>query len=918
MSSMNKSPPEDKGSSPASQNKPSVGEPENHNELLNFTNLLQNLPYDDSVRTNNEKDNLDLLLQQYQTVLEKSNPASNHTASAASLFTDDESYTDNGKKSNHKISLDGKSCNSCARNKVKCVFVPDLGSCLECETLKIKCIFSPIRKRLIGDNSMDKNAINNEKQLKKTKSETNTSKVTSRYYTNFLQSLNSSASTPATSQISYEQATSPVGSNLTSSTTPYMYQQTHNQSPGAIPSAINGTSSFLHAQKSMPVQHPRSSFYVGLTSIYDINIINKVKLDNIDQIKISKNLSLRKVSSDVQFLLRDDYVSNETMAKDYREIDYVERLIYPNGKTLIDIFFKLVHPYFPILHERVFLEKYSRSYRELPVPLLSSIYSLSLQWWDFHPQLIGFPKPDAKIVEQLNSIAYRSYFEMIENPKLSLIQSGLLILLTRGERTNNWLLSSNLVALAEELGLGINCDDWKLPKWEKDLRKRLAWAVFSQDKWTSLIEGRISYLILGRNWLISLLKQDEFPVSSPAISSTDNTAGNMLIDMNLNNEDYHNATLLFQQKVSLSIIIGEIMDTFYTQGAMHVNNTIENVLKQAKPLQLKLREWYHSLPKQLSMNNFKSKKFNSNAALNLSYFAAEIALHRKIISTLKTDSPNELYSVCRAAAKTRLIASIEFLKELKNEHIFAFWYSNASGNIMSIGTFAALLYVTSPNKEEADYYKNLTRNYIWVLRIGSKTFDKFQNALNNIHLLLAQIPGLLNDEAPPKPQLPSQSSNADFRSMSQQNLFANGGSQQLLNQVSNMSPTIVQSMGSIRSQSTGGSFHTSPKNNDGSPMYVESPNVKHSPSVEQKLVNNGYSPNHQLRDSVDENYTSNTATQSVENTTATEQPSESLVSEDQHSDAVKESHSPSEKDQDIKAVEQEVVTEQADDQSSKG
>lgn len=43
-------------------------------------------------------------------------------------------------------------------------------------------------------------------------------------------------------------------------------------------------------------------------------------------------------------------------------------------------------------------------------------------------------------------------------------------------------------------------------------------------------------------------------------------------------------------------------------------------------------------------------------------------------------------------------------------------------------------------------FRDYVRNYTWVLKIGSKYFDKLSNALNNMHLLFAQIPGLLTDE----------------------------------------------------------------------------------------------------------------------------------------------------------------------------
>lgn len=700
---------------------------------------------------------------------------------------------------NTTISSMNRTCVSCIQNNWKCQWIPDSGKCAQCEGKQWKCELNtnansstPFQnsnpnynqgvkrnysissggepnmkhQKSTGDNFNNNNSNNNNNNLGDNNPKLNNNNAV---YSNFITSLYNSMSPGTATNNNNSHSSNPIHT-INSNTNNLRKEQTPSQT--AIP-------------------FPRSSFYVGPTSVYDINIINSIASDNMGRIPISSTSSLRKVSPNVHFLLRDDHDQSRHIRQE-QEADMVERLIYPHGRILVDIFFKLVHPFFPILHERVFLEKYARSYRELSAPLLASVYSLALQWWDFHPKLIGFPKPDNSVITTLNELAFTTFFRRIDKPKLSMVQAGLLILQCRMNQSDNWIICSNLVALAEELGLGVDCQDWKLPKWEKDLRKRLSWAVWSQDKWIALIEGRQSHLILGRNWLVNLLNKDDFPQDSPTIEIQNNSnhssaanissAGNSntgslgnldsqpgksdvhpmfpsmmmmdslsLIDMNLSREDFLTGASMFQQMVSLSIIVGEIMDTFYTQGAIHVTTSIEQVLKLAKPLQLKLREWYHSLPPQLSMGKFVPRKFNSNASLTLSYFAAEIALHRKIISTLhqnSSNSPKELVKICRMAAKTRLIAAIEFVRDLKHEHINSFWYANSTGDFMLIGSFAALLYVTAQSKEEVLIFKDLVRNYIWILRVGSKSFDKLKNVLDNIHRLLAQVPGLLTDEAP--------------------------------------------------------------------------------------------------------------------------------------------------------------------------
>ncbi|CEP62189.1 Dal81p LALA0_S04e09846g [Lachancea lanzarotensis] len=746
-----------------------------------------------STGNNDKQPNLDLLLQHYQELFSRSGGNNNGGNDGNSGNTTNRTGQDLAKASssvsppsnnntNTLATLEQKSvvvdkpCDHCRRRQIKCVRVPDLSNCVQCETKGIKCGYSKspathqasdtprdISKR----NRVDEN-VNVHELLKRTKPNNNNDASTENY-TDILLSLDQAANEKH-KRNSEKSSISGVG-NLSS---PYMMFDSPGQNEavkssantiqtGNSPSNLSTGTNYNNGQQKLPyvqppIQYPRSSFYVGPTSVFDINLVNQVKLDKIDQVQLSKTLALRKVAPDVQFLLRDD-LNQALYMKQEQEVDMVEKLVHPHGKILVDIFFKLIHPQFPILHERVFLEKYSRSYRELTAPLLAALYSLSLQWWDFHPQLVGFAKPD--VTEQLNQIALRTFFDVIERPKLSIIQTGLLILQCRSESSSNWAICSEVVALAEDLGLGVDCQDWRLPRWERGLRRRLAWAVWLEDKWTSMMEARHSHLILGRNWLVKMLTDEDFPATSPVISGssgashfnsqmlrdvTSPVSDRSMLDLSPTEEDFRNSKMMFQYMISLSIILGEVLDTFYTLGALQTVTKIEQVLKLAKPLQLKMREWYHSLPPQLSMNTLKERKFNSNASLTLSYFAVELTLHRKIITTLNSDTSPELVKVCRLAAKTRLVAAIEFIRDLKFEHINSFWYTCSTGNLTLIGTFSALLFVTAPSRQEAIIFRDSLRNYVWILRMNSKSFEKARHGLERIHMLLAQIPGLLTDE----------------------------------------------------------------------------------------------------------------------------------------------------------------------------
>lgn len=485
-------------------------------------------------------------------------------------------------------------------------------------------------------------------------------------------------------------------------------------------------------KKTLSLQYPKSSFYVGHTSVHDVRFFDTATLDNIGQCVLNKDAAMRRVAPDVLFTIRNDF-ADDLHSEFIANSDQVERIVAPHGLALIDLYFRIVHPAFPILHKRIFMEKYARTHREFSPPLLAAVYILALKWWNYEPQLASQPKPD---VEKLRRIALNSFSDLYEQPKLSVVQAGLLILQCSMERARSWILISHVISLAEELGLGMDCQTWRLPRWERALRRRLAWAVYIQDKWVALIEGRPSHIDESRQWLVRKISAEDFP-DRPQTDDSD-------VEGSLETE---NGRLLFMEMVRLSEIVSEILDTFFTMVAKRNLTDTAAILTRAKPIQIKLRDWHRGLPECLRMSNTKPRRLNSNGYLHLAYFAAEITLHRRIIRSLSDTLPDQIVSVCREAAKARLLAAIELVDTLKHEHIQAFWHSSAATNFALIGSFAALLYVTARDDSEKSFYREQLLNYRWILRVGCKGFDEMGLALDKLEEAISQVPGL-ND--PPK------------------------------------------------------------------------------------------------------------------------------------------------------------------------
>ena len=506
-------------------------------------------------------------------------------------------------------------------------------------------------------------------------------------------------------------------------------------------------------KRTLGLQDDRYSQYIGPTTDFEPSLINLSSFDPQDESLLSRG-TLRKVSDKETFLLLPDH---NTLGHEHvlHDVDAIEAVVAPHGRTLIDLYFRVVHPGFPIIQKHVFLEKYERSYREFSPPILAAVYILAINWWDHNEELNQQPRPN---VRELERLIRTSLADAMYRPKLSTVQAGLL--LSQRPEGDQWAPTAQLVAIGQELGLHLDCSNWKIPPWEKGLRKRLAWALFMQDKWGALVHGRPSH-IFSSNWGVKVLTPNDFPdVEWDEDESEDQF-------------EIERGRLLFMRVVHLSEILAEILETFYTLQAMQtVTNAgsqgTQLVLSLAKPIQLKLKEWYGGLPANLrldssSVNNFSPTRLSSIGYLHLAYFAAEITLHRRIIRSLASSGAaveNYVQHICRSAAKARLISAMDFVNRLTPSHLRGFWYFASKTNFALIGTFGSLLWATSPGREEAEWYRRRLGEYRWTLSVSCKPGES--KGLTEFAMTMLDISTGLLKQLPEKPSMSRSGSTADL------------------------------------------------------------------------------------------------------------------------------------------------------------
>ena len=463
-------------------------------------------------------------------------------------------------------------------------------------------------------------------------------------------------------------------------------------------------------KRTLGLQNQNHSQYVGASRGLEPNLLGKLSISGRSEVQNTFG-SLRRVSSTEAFLLLPD-PGTQGYEDELEDLDAIEAVVRPHGKALIDLYFRIVFPSFPILHKEVYLEKYSRSYREFSPPLLAAVYLLALQYWTYDDALSGATKPD---MEDLEKLARKALGDTIHRPKLSTVQAGLLLL--QHTDTDSAELTAQLVSVGYGLGLHLDASDWNIPDWEKGLRKRLGWGLYMQDKWGSLGSGRPS-LINSSNWVLQPVTNSDFPENA---AHEDDQAGSSEVEK---------GRILFSRMISLSEILADLLETFFTVRMTRLiasagNNGLSIILEKAKPVQLRLKEWFSSLPSCLSMDDTSIMKLSSVGYLRLAYVATEITLHRRIILALSPSTDPQLLQICRSVAHERFMFAIDFIQSLKPQHLSSFWYSASPQNFALIGVFGTLLLSTASKPQDKEFYKMKLREYRWTLKMNSEGGAKF-------------------------------------------------------------------------------------------------------------------------------------------------------------------------------------------------
>ncbi|KAH7118222.1 fungal-specific transcription factor domain-containing protein [Dactylonectria estremocensis] len=451
-------------------------------------------------------------------------------------------------------------------------------------------------------------------------------------------------------------------------------------------------------------------------------------------------------------------------------VDSIEGCVHPHGPSLVELFWRHVHPCYPIVSKDAFTLIYSQSYRNIPPALLAAVYLSATRWWTYDPELSIRSPPVATHLRKLLQTALPWSYH---RPKLCSIQAALLLLQCQPEdplnpdHTFQWGLTCQALAIGQCLGLHLDATNWTIPQWERNVRKRLSWALFMQDRWTALAYGRPVH-IHNDDWAVKDLTPADFAdydTDDSEADFTDYDTDDSEVTPGPGPDDDGRSIAAtgmtqFIQMVRLTKILSVVYSSFYTARTCREQDTVI-LFEKARPLFDMLTTWYHSIPPTLQMNIIYQRKLCFHGYLHFSYYGVAMTLLRRLIRSTALPprcTDDRVLSDIRQIALQTAQSAISFVTSLRPDHLEAFWYFTSPYLFSLLGSFTTLLLVTSLSSQERHFWQETLNSYLWNLRMMSKSHGPMQYAVNRLegailrgleHALAVNLNEPLNDKVSP-------------------------------------------------------------------------------------------------------------------------------------------------------------------------
>lgn len=380
-------------------------------------------------------------------------------------------------------------------------------------------------------------------------------------------------------------------------------------------------------------------------------------------------------------------------------------------RKLIDAYISVVHASFPILDLSLLREEPSPTF----IPFYGAVYTLS---HNFVSDLSPLCRQDIK---QWRDFLYQVLPIKARHPRLETLEAWLFFLqrypiIHRAPTTPGlWSEIGSLVGASHDLGINVDPTDWEIDQSQKSRRIRIAWALFTMDKWAALGLGRPSY-ISRDDWSVPMVIESDFPdIETTTCAKT-----------------------IFIAMAKLSVILAEVLHQFYTIRAQRKIQSmpVDDLLQLLSEFEERLDSFSRTVLAPLrvlaSSASSSGTLIDSSGTVELAHQTLEIVIYRAVLRHL----PAEASHPVRERARQSLARAVEFLSSLQVGRLRAYWWEPISRiNFAIIGSFMFSMRLTSVEEAEVAYWSVSIDQYRQLLELHSVGFEITRLAALRLGLL---------------------------------------------------------------------------------------------------------------------------------------------------------------------------------------
>ncbi|KAL7908462.1 hypothetical protein GGI35DRAFT_454221 [Trichoderma velutinum] len=470
----------------------------------------------------------------------------------------------------------------------------------------------------------------------------------------------------------------------------------------------------------------RCAYFLGRSSEQDGFLLDAFKYGilrdnfslsaNIAQVQSYSASSSKTGQSPIHFLLlrieHPDHVK-----RDKQQVsDAIEGKVWPFGDNLIRLFFRHVHPAFPIVSKVRFLSRYHADKKSIPACLRGAIYALASVFWNRDHTLKDTSMPFVQ--HELTDYVHQVLRREMENPNLFILQACLLLqhvtppAMDTLEAPTTWTLSAQATACAQMIGLHVEPGEWNINATERHLRRKLWWATFYADCWSAMCHGNPSH--------ISSASYTTTPLTMDDMRWDEDVPDDVQYLVETEDRKFQISTgARFLEMVDVARSLRTVLDCSY-----QVNTNlpaIDSSLAQAKAdilsVEARLKEWASLIPSCLDLSKESLGKRNIgsyNCPLHLSFYTTKVLLYRALMHPSTREAKLKPDSNLRKWFPQALVAFdgfAQFLSHLDKSNMVGFWGRYARSQFVLCGNFLVFLFLVASERSDIEHAYGLLETF---------------------------------------------------------------------------------------------------------------------------------------------------------------------------------------------------------------